>query len=263
MAPATSVPSKARPEVETKRGRVAIKDLKPDDEVLARDDKTGQMAFKAIRGKFLNRDPNTARLVVRDRATGTTQTIVTTSNHPFYVAEAAIPELRLTANGGMAEVGTTATGRWVEAGRLEAGARLLNSAGGFSDVVSVTVEDRPLDAYNLEVETFHTFFVAAPANDNAPSVWVHNACPYVPAGVKEGFCLDANTPAHVKGYIEQQLNAGKTWSEVKMPPGYDVGHYPANRGGHIPPGEPNGSRLEFPADNRGRPSITGRDPDWR
>ncbi|MEZ5901337.1 MAG: hypothetical protein R3D51_17800 [Hyphomicrobiaceae bacterium] len=35
--------------VETKRGRIAIKDIKPGDEVLARDDKTGQMAFKMVR----------------------------------------------------------------------------------------------------------------------------------------------------------------------------------------------------------------------
>lgn len=51
----------------------------------------------------------------------------------------------------------------------------MNAAEGYSEVVSVSVEDTPLDAYNLEVETFHTFFVAAPANDNAPAVWVHNA----------------------------------------------------------------------------------------
>ena len=170
--------------------------------MLARDDRSGRTAFKALRGKFLNKDPDTTRVTIRDRATGTAQTIVTTSNHPFYVADAMIPELRLIviarggrpaqagidggeaprvnerANGGaVLEPGTVAAGRWVEAGRLEAGARLLNSAGGFSEVVSVTVEDTPLDAYNLEVETFHTFFVAAPANDNAPAVWVHNACP--------------------------------------------------------------------------------------
>jgi Pretoxin HINT domain len=167
--------------VETKRGRVAIKDIKPgEDEVLARDEKTGKMAWKRASARFLNHDPDTTRLTILDRATGATQTIITTSNHPFYVADAAIPEVRLVANGGVAEVGTTASGRWVEAGRLAQGARLINSAGGFSEVVSVEVEDKPIDAYNLSVDAFHTFFVAAPGIDNAPAVWVHNACPYWP-----------------------------------------------------------------------------------
>ncbi|MEZ5901338.1 MAG: polymorphic toxin-type HINT domain-containing protein [Hyphomicrobiaceae bacterium] len=76
---------------------------------------------------------------------------------------------------------------------MAAGARLINSASGFSEVVSVTVEDKPLDAYNLEVETFHTFFVASPANDNAPAVWVHNACAWyrTAADLQEQMALDA------------------------------------------------------------------------
>ena len=104
-----------------------------------------------------------------------------------------IPELRLVANGGVADMGTVDTGRWVEAGRLNPGERLLNSAGGVTEVVSVTVEDKPLDAYNLEVEAYHTFFVPAPANDNAPAVWVHNACAWyrTAADVQEQTALEA------------------------------------------------------------------------
>ena len=106
-------------EVETPYGRLAIKDLTPGEKVLARDEETGEMAFKAVMAKFLHPDPDRTLLTVRDRATGAVQTLTTTPNHPFYVAEAAIPELRLVANGGVARTGTNATGRWVDAGALK------------------------------------------------------------------------------------------------------------------------------------------------
>jgi filamentous hemagglutinin len=42
-----------------------------------------------------------------------------------------------------------------------AGYRLLNDDASWAEVVSVAVVDAPLLAFNLTVEGFHTYFVAA------------------------------------------------------------------------------------------------------
>ena len=55
-----------------------------------------------------------------------------------------------------------------------AGDRLLNNDGSKAEVVSSGVLAEPLRAYNLTVEGWHTYFVAA--NVDAAPVWVHNSC---------------------------------------------------------------------------------------
>jgi filamentous hemagglutinin len=52
-------------------------------------------------------------------------------------------------------------GYWVAAANLLAGHRLLNDDASWAEVVSVSVINEPLLAYNLTVEGFHTYFVAA------------------------------------------------------------------------------------------------------
>jgi hypothetical protein len=61
-----------------------------------------------------------------------------------------------------------------DAANLVAGYRLLNDDASWAEVVSVSMVDEPLLAYNLTVEGFHTYFVAADAQ--AVPVWVHNTC---------------------------------------------------------------------------------------
>ena len=65
-------------------------------------------------------------------------------------------------------------GAWVEAKDLVPGDRLQNPDGTWAQVVSLKITQTPLTAYNLTVETDHTYFVAA--NLDAEPVWVHN-CP--------------------------------------------------------------------------------------
>jgi hypothetical protein len=75
-------------------------------------------------------------------------TVTATPNHPFRVA-----------------------GRgWVAAGELAAGDTLYLADGGRTSILSVTREKlaSPIDVYNLEVEDFHTYFVAS------TGIWVHN-----------------------------------------------------------------------------------------
>lgn len=42
--------------------------------------------------------------------------------------------------------------------------------------IDIPIENKSLEAYNLTVADFHTYFVKQAANDNAAPVWVHNAC---------------------------------------------------------------------------------------
>lgn len=52
----------------------------------------------------------------------------------------------------------------------------MNNDGSWATVVSVAVQSGPLQAFNLTVQDYATYFVAA--NENAAPVWVHN-CPEV------------------------------------------------------------------------------------
>ena len=162
--------------VRTEDGFVPIEDIRPRaDSVLARDEETGEQAYKPVLAQHRSRYDETVRVTIRDLETGAEQTIAANRVHPFYVAD-EVSELRLVAAGGGAApvLGTNDTGRWVQAHNLVAGDRLLNADEGWSEVTSVRVERKPLLAYNLTVADFHTFFVKAPeANDN-DAVWVHN-----------------------------------------------------------------------------------------
>ena len=99
---------------------------------------------------------------------------------------------------------------------MKPGDRLLTSTGSYAEVVSVVLEDRPLQAYNLEVDGYHTFFVAAPDNDDAPAVWVHNSCPlYGPiADFRRQLAESGNAPK----WMNQWLRQGRS------PPGHHVDH---------------------------------------
>jgi hypothetical protein len=99
------------------------------------------------------------------------QTIVSNRIHPYFVQTTRVVA---DSSEGHVYTGPLENGHWVDAGNLVAGDRLLNADGSWAEVVSVEIEETPLTAYNLTVEGFHTYFVAA--NKNAAPVWVHNDC---------------------------------------------------------------------------------------
>lgn len=153
-----------------------IRDIKAGNhKVLARDEHTGKMAYQAVLDTYWNPYKETVYITIRDIQTGDQQTIVSNCIHPFYVSNVVV-DLKLVANGSAALKGTNATGEWIEAHDLKAGQRLLNQDESWSEVVSVKIEQKPLEAYNLHVDQFHSFFVRGAANDNTKPVWVHNAC---------------------------------------------------------------------------------------
>ena len=162
--------------VHTEDGYLPIKDVGPDQvKVLARNEETGELAFKTVTDQHWNAYRETVYIEVQDLDTGARQTIVSNRAHPFYVADMEA-EVRLVAAGrdGVASVGTNDAGRWVRAHDLIAGDHLFNADESLSEVTRVRIERSPLVAFNLTVADFHTFFVKAPAGNDNDAVWVHN-----------------------------------------------------------------------------------------
>ncbi len=83
---------------------------------------------------------------------------------------------RAPSSEGHHYTGAIERGAWVDASNLQAGYRLLGDDGSWSVVTGVTIEDKPLQAYNLTVADYHTFFVKGSAEAGADAIWVHNDC---------------------------------------------------------------------------------------
>ena len=62
---------------------------------------------------------------------------------------------------GHVYTGAIENGRWVDAGNLVAGYKLFGEDASWSVVVSVEIEVEPLEACNLTVDDWHTYFVRA------------------------------------------------------------------------------------------------------
>jgi len=126
--------------VATSSSATAISDLKPGDQVMAYDPRTGETAPHTVTAVMVHTDPATENLVT-DKGS-----IETTPNHPFF---------------------TTDRG-WVQAGSLKVGEKVRTESGGSATVVSFTVDQHPASMWDLTVDTAHSFFVGSGA------VLVHN-----------------------------------------------------------------------------------------
>jgi len=132
--------------VYTDRGPIPIEEVTAGQFVLSRDAGTGRQAYKRVRNLVVT--PNKAVLALTlENARGERSTLDVTADHPLWVVDHG----------------------WVPARRVASGELLATSD---SDVVRV-IKSSPHAAatvYNLEVESFHTYFVGA------EGVWVHNNC---------------------------------------------------------------------------------------
>lgn len=117
------------------------------DQVLARDEETGDMAYKHILDAYSHHHDDGMRLTVI-APSGEVETITTTQEHPFYV------------NG----LG------FVPASELLAGQMLVNTDGQLVGIYEVDLAPILLEAYNYTVEDYQTYFVGS------TGLWVHNAC---------------------------------------------------------------------------------------
>lgn len=76
------------------------------------------------------------------------------------------------ASEGHVYAGDIENGAWVDAQHLQAGYELLGSDDQWQRVVDSDIEQAPLDAYNLTVDSYSTYYVSG--DESAAGVWVHN-----------------------------------------------------------------------------------------
>lgn len=158
-------------------GMIPIRDIHPDDHrVWAKDEVTGETGWKPVLAHYSNAYSETVHVEVVDPNTGASQTILSNRIHPFFALPRAATS-RLHLSGAMGS-SILKQGAWIEAASLTSGMRLLASDGTLDEVASVNVSEAGLQAYNLTVVDFHTYFVAEDADDEP--IWVHNDCPDPP-----------------------------------------------------------------------------------
>jgi len=182
--------------VTTSEGLKPIGELKPGDRVLARDEVTGAYAFEPITEVFRHQDSVKVYLTLEDPATGATEVIETTPNHPFHMP-----------GHGFVEAADLKSGDPVSQLSMVSTVRLTNNVGdtaGALRVKALTFEDKPFSAYNLEVAEHHTFFVGK------GYAWVHNGCaPRVGGGAK----LENLTPGEIRRI---QNAANRTGTQITV-----------------------------------------------
>jgi hypothetical protein len=134
------------------------------------------MTWKPVLGQSVKPYDETVSVTIRDVETNTRQTIVSNRTHPYFVQIPGAAEQKIAVNSSEGHVynGDIPSGSWIYAANLQPGYLLLNDDNSWAEVEKVEVEAKPLQAYNLTVADYHTYFVAA--NDNAAPVWVHNDC---------------------------------------------------------------------------------------
>lgn len=165
--------------VVTDNGYMPIRDIRAQrDKVWARDELTGTVGWQDVLAQYSNRYEETVHVTALD-SNGKSQTIKSNRIHPYFARIAAAAILTsagatTAASEGHIYSGDIAGGAWVDAQHLKVGDDLLDTNRQWQRVVSVVIENQPLDAYNLTVKEYSTFFVAG--TQRADAVWVHNTC---------------------------------------------------------------------------------------
>ncbi|MFB9469612.1 polymorphic toxin-type HINT domain-containing protein [Nonomuraea salmonea] len=132
----------------------AIEDIKVGDRVLATDAATGETEAESVTALITgNGTKHLITITVNVGGTGdvTTDTIIATDHHPFWV-----PDLHA----------------WIDAGDLQPGMWLRTSAGAYVLVSAVERWTAVRQVHNLTVDDLHTYYVLA----GTTPVLVHNDC---------------------------------------------------------------------------------------
>ena len=168
-------------EVKTEQGYKPIESIKIGDKVYAKNELTGQMTYQRVQAHYNNPYDFTVYVEVIDEQ-GKHQTIVSNKIHPFFT-QVNQGEL-VPSSEGHHYNGEIQNAQWVDAQNLKAGYKLLSENNHWQTVKGVTIKAEKLSAYNLTVETDHTYFIKG-ANSDLDGVWVHNDCWYaLPDGAK-------------------------------------------------------------------------------
>ena len=169
-------------EVKTEQGYKPIQSIKVGDKVYAKNELTGQMTYQRVQAHYNNPYDFTVYVEVIDEQ-GKHQTIVSNKIHPFFT-QVNQGEL-VPSSEGHHYNGEIQNAQWVDAQNLKAGYKLLSEHNQWQTVKSVSIKAEKLSAYNLTVETDHTYFIKG-ANSDVGGVWVHNDCWHaLPDGAKQ------------------------------------------------------------------------------
>ena len=168
-------------EVKTEQGYKPIASIKIGDKVYAKNELTGQMTYQRVQAHYNNPYDFTVYVEVIDEQ-GKHQTIVSNKIHPFFT-QVSQGELVPSSEGHFYK-GKIQNAQWVDAQNLKAGYKLLSENNHWQTVKGVSIKAEKLSAYNLTVETDHTYFIKG-ANSDLDGVWVHNDCWHaLPDGAK-------------------------------------------------------------------------------
>ena len=139
------------------------------------------MTYQRVQAHYNNPYDFTVYVEVIDEQ-GKPQTIVSNKIHPFFtqVSQGEI----VPSSEGHHYNGEIQNAQWVDAQNLKAGYKLLSENNHWQMVKGVSIKAEKLSAYNLTVETDHTYFIKG-ANSDLDGVWVHNDCWHaLPDGAK-------------------------------------------------------------------------------
>ena len=168
-------------EVKTEQGYKPIASIKVGDKVYAKNELTGQMTYQRVQAHYNNPYDFTVYVEVIDEQ-GKQQTIVSNKIHPFFT-QVNQGEL-VPSSEGHHYNGEIQNAQWVDAQNLKAGYKLLSENNHWQTVKGVSIKAEKLSAYNLTVETDHTYFIKG-VNSDLDGVWVHNDCWHaLPDGAK-------------------------------------------------------------------------------
>ncbi len=147
----------------TADGQIPIEELRVGDRVLSRDESTGEQGYKRVLQVYRGKTAFVCRLslglavasiggkVDTSRLDTSGSEILCTRRHKFFRVDDQL---------------------WVAAEDLAVGNLLLSSGGELVQVTDVAISSKKVATWNLEVEGFHTYFVAAGVK--SAGVLVHN-----------------------------------------------------------------------------------------
>jgi hypothetical protein len=128
-------------------GLLPIEEVQAGDLVVSLDEETGAWSYERVAQTMVNEAQEVLDLTLED-ASGATETLRTTAEHPFWTAERG----------------------WTPAAELSPGDRVFQAPDSWLAVASAVWSRERETVYNFEVENTHTYFVGT------LGAWVHNNC---------------------------------------------------------------------------------------
>jgi RHS repeat-associated protein len=128
--------------VQTDEGEKPIEDIEVGDKVLAKDDETGEMAYKEVEWLFQRDVEEIYNITVGG------EVITTTDEHPFWIVGKG----------------------WVKSKDVLVGDILTTSNGKELAIEKIEVKKEHATVYNFMVKDYHTYFVSN------LGIWTHNSC---------------------------------------------------------------------------------------